>query len=127
MRCGGWPGIARAAAANIASYRTSFRRSNRFISNTQRLASTEAKQRRRTSPRPVTDAIGASASSISIQRSVALANGEIRMGEVDIVRNFPRAWSEVPAVSAAQNDLYVQQRPPALPQRCGSVRALAAG
>ncbi len=57
---------------------------------------------------PVTAAIVAS--SISIRRSVALANGEIRMGEVDIVRNFPRASSEAPAVSGAQNDRCVRQR-----------------
>lgn len=39
MRCDAWPEIARAAAANIVSYRTPCRRSNRFISNTLWLAS----------------------------------------------------------------------------------------
>ncbi len=57
MRCGAWPEIARAAAANIVSYRTPFRRLNRFISNTLWLASMEAKQKRRTLPGPVTAAI----------------------------------------------------------------------
>jgi hypothetical protein len=56
MRCGAWPEIARAAAANIVSYRTPCRRSNRFISNTLWLASMGAEQKQRTLPGPVTAA-----------------------------------------------------------------------
>ena len=48
MRCGAWPEIARAAAANIVSYRTPCRRSNRFVSNTLSLASMGAEQKQRT-------------------------------------------------------------------------------
>jgi hypothetical protein len=50
MHRGDWPGIARAAAANIASYRTRSHPSNRFISNILWLASMVAKQRWRTLP-----------------------------------------------------------------------------